>query len=66
MAHIDPSEKGGYHALIFSMVFTVLFMIYIVFLHPGVNLDRKAIEEKANQAAPAAPAAATMPAAEGK
>ena len=53
MAHIDLSEKGGYLALIFSMTFTVLFMIYISFLHPGVSLDRKAIEEKANQAAPA-------------
>lgn len=53
MAHIDPSEKGGYLALIFSMTFTVLFMVYISFLHPGVSLDRKAIEEKANQAAPA-------------
>ncbi|MCB0347925.1 MAG: hypothetical protein KDD37_03775 [Bdellovibrionales bacterium] len=60
MTHIDPSEKGGYNALIFAMAFTVLFMIYIAFLHPGVNIDRKAIEEKANQAAqPAAPAAST-------
>lgn len=55
MAHIDPSEKGGYYALIFSMAFTVLFMIYISFLHPGISIDRQGIEEKANQAAPAAP-----------
>jgi hypothetical protein len=66
MAHIDPSEKGGYYALIFSMTFTVLFMIYIAFLHPGVSIDRQAIEEKANQAAPAAAPAETAAPAEGQ
>lgn len=60
MTQIDPSEKGGYHALIFSMAFTVLFMIYISFLHPGVSIDRKAIEEKANQQAQPAAAPETQ------
>lgn len=55
MNHIDPNEKGGQYALLFSMTFTVLFMIYLSFLHPGVGLDRQALEEKANAPAEAAP-----------
>ena len=35
----DPHNQSGYMALIGSMVFTIAFMAYITFLHPGVDLD---------------------------
>lgn len=35
----DHHNEQGYLTLIGSMVFTIAFMLYIVFVHPGVELD---------------------------
>jgi mono/diheme cytochrome c family protein len=44
----DPYNKGGFYAFIFSMVFSLLFFVYISFIHPGVDL--KEIPESELQA----------------
>lgn len=35
----DHHNEQGYLTLLASMVFTIAFMIYLVFIHPGVELD---------------------------
>ncbi len=35
----DDHNRGGMTAFLFSMVFVFLFFIYIVAIHPGVNLE---------------------------
>ncbi len=37
----EEYNRGGMIAFIFSMSFVFLFFIYIVAIHPGVNLDEK-------------------------
>lgn len=34
----DNYNRGGYIAFIFSMAFSLAFFVYIVMVHPGVNL----------------------------
>ncbi|MCB0411767.1 MAG: c-type cytochrome [Bdellovibrionales bacterium] len=34
----DPYNKGGFLAFVFSMVFSLLFFVYIVAIHPGIDL----------------------------
>lgn len=48
----DSYNRGGFIAFLFSMIFSLCFFIYIVAIHPGINL--KEIPE-------AQPAAAAQP-----
>ena len=34
----DSYNRGGYIAFIFSMVFSLVFFVYVTFMHPGINL----------------------------
>lgn len=34
----DPYNRGGFLAFVFSMVFSLSFFVYIVAIHPGVDL----------------------------
>lgn len=34
----DSYNKGGFIAFLFSMIFSLVFFIYVVVIHPGVNL----------------------------
>jgi mono/diheme cytochrome c family protein len=34
----DSYNKGGFIAFLFSMAFSLLFFVYVVFVHPGINL----------------------------
>jgi mono/diheme cytochrome c family protein len=34
----DSYNRGGYIAFLFSMIFSLLFFVYITVIHPGVNL----------------------------
>jgi mono/diheme cytochrome c family protein len=56
----DPYSKGGFYALIFSIVFCLLFFVYISFVHHGVDLDeaKVAVSAEATVADAAASAAA--------
>lgn len=46
----DTYNKGGFIAFLFSMVFTLLFFVYISFVHPGVELNEiKKEGQKAEQ-----------------
>lgn len=40
----DQHNQGGLIAFLFSMVFVFGFMIYLVALHPGVDLDEKVVD----------------------
>lgn len=40
----DPSNRGGFIAFLFSMGFVFVFMLYLVTIHPGVNLDEKVVD----------------------
>lgn len=44
----DTYNKGGFYAFLFSMGFSLLFFVYIAFVHPGVDL--KEIPESELQA----------------
>jgi mono/diheme cytochrome c family protein len=44
----DSYNRGGYIAFLFSMIFSLGFFVYIVFVHPGINL------KEVPEAAPAA------------
>ncbi|NQZ01010.1 MAG: c-type cytochrome [Bdellovibrionales bacterium] len=44
----DTYNKGGFYAFLFSMGFSLLFFVYIAFVHPGVDL--KEIPESEMQA----------------
>jgi hypothetical protein len=58
--NIGDYNRGGYIAFMFSMAFTVVFFIYIAFIHPGVDLKEveEQIKKEAQVATPASPAAA--------
>lgn len=34
----DSYNRGGFIAFIFSMVFSLVFFVYVTFMHPGINL----------------------------
>jgi hypothetical protein len=34
----DSYNRGGYIAFLFSMVFSLLFFVYITIFHPGIDL----------------------------
>lgn len=34
----DSYNRGGYIAFLFSMVFSLLFFVYVTFFHPGIDL----------------------------
>lgn len=53
MSDYNPADynKGGFNAFMFSMAVTILFFIYISFLHPGVDL-KEIPEEKPVEAKP--------------
>jgi mono/diheme cytochrome c family protein len=38
----DNYNRGGYIAFVFSMAFSLAFFVYLVFVHPGVNLKEVA------------------------
>lgn len=55
----DSYNRGGFIAFVFSMSFSVMFFIYVTFLHPGIDLKEvpevAAPEQKlADGSAPAA------------
>jgi mono/diheme cytochrome c family protein len=54
----DPKEeynRGGMIAFVFSMAFVFLFFIYIVAIHPGVNLNENVRDPSASLEAAAGP-----------
>jgi mono/diheme cytochrome c family protein len=51
----EEYNRGGMNAFIFSMVFVCLFFIYMVAIHPGVNLGEKVVDPAAVAAVSAAP-----------
>jgi mono/diheme cytochrome c family protein len=48
MQNADTYNRGGFIAFLFSMIFTFAFFIYIVAIHPGVDL-KEVPEEGAAQ-----------------
>lgn len=46
----DSYNRGGYIAFLFSMVFSLSFFVYIVFVHPGVDLKEVAPTQVQNVA----------------
>jgi hypothetical protein len=58
---IGDYNRAGYLAFLFCMAFTIVFFIYIAFIHPGVDLKEIQIPETQKEA-PVAPAAAETPA----
>src|SRR5882757_1408115 len=38
MQQNDSYNRGGYYAFLFSMVFSLLFFVYVTVVHPGINL----------------------------
>lgn len=50
----DTYNRGGYLAFLFSMIFSLLFFVYIVWLEPGVNLKEIPDEVKNAPGTPAA------------
>jgi mono/diheme cytochrome c family protein len=34
----DSYNRGGYIAFLFSMIFSLGFFVYVIFIHPGINL----------------------------
>lgn len=51
----DQYNRGGLIAFVFSMAFVFCFMIYLVGIHQGVNLDEKVVDPKAAGTADAKP-----------
>lgn len=51
----EEYNRGGMIAFMFSMVFVFLFFIYIVVIHPGVNLAENVVDPEAQKAAGAVP-----------
>ena len=48
----DQHNQGGMIAFIFSMVFVLVFFIYIVAIHPGVDLNENIQTPVVQTAAP--------------
>ena len=42
----DEYNRGGMIAFVFSLVFVCCFFVYIVFVHPGVDLGEKVVDPK--------------------
>ncbi len=51
----EEYNRGGMNAFIFSMVFVALFFIYIIAIHPGVDLGEKVVDPTAVVAGSEAP-----------
>ena len=49
MSTPDPYNRGGFYAFLFSMVFSLLFFVYVGVIYPGINL-REVPEPAAQQA----------------
>lgn len=47
----EEYNRGGMNAFIFSMVFILAFFIYLITLHPGVDLGEKIVDPNAPVAA---------------
>lgn len=60
MQNGDSYNRGGYIAFVFSMVFSLAFMAYLAWMHPGIDL--KEIPEEAMAEGAAAPAEGSAPA----
>lgn len=39
-------NRSGYLAFMFCMAFTIIFFVYIAFIHPGVDLKELEVENK--------------------
>ncbi len=39
-------NRAGYLAFMFCMAFTMIFFVYIAFIHPGVDLKELEVENK--------------------
>ena len=52
---IGDYNRGGYLAFMFSMAFTMVFFVYIAFIHPGVDLKEIQIPEQQKEAPLAQP-----------
>jgi len=64
--NLGDYNRGGYIAFMFSMAVTILFFIYISFIHPGVDLKEMEVQAAQKEAAvggatPEAPADAEQP-----
>lgn len=46
----EKYNRGGLIAFMFSMAFVCLFFIYIVLIHPGIQLDEKVVDPNAKDA----------------
>ncbi|MCB9027421.1 MAG: c-type cytochrome [Bdellovibrionaceae bacterium] len=42
--NLDPYNRGGMWALLLSVGFSIIFFIWISFIHPGVNLNEIPVE----------------------
>jgi mono/diheme cytochrome c family protein len=51
----EEYNRGGMIAFIFSMAFVFCFFIYIVAIHPGVNLGENVVDPEVVQQGPAVP-----------
>lgn len=52
-------NRAGYLAFMFCMAFTMVFFVYIAFIHPGVDLQEIKKIESSKEAPVAPPAAET-------
>jgi mono/diheme cytochrome c family protein len=43
----DKYNRGGLMAFMFSMVFVLLFFLYLILIHPGVDLKEKVVDPMA-------------------
>ncbi len=50
--HGDNYNRGGLNAFLFSMAFVFLFFVYVVAIHPGVDLKENIQDPKDLEAAP--------------
>lgn len=48
----EKFNRGGLYAFLFSMCFVFVFMIYVVAIHPGVDLGENVVDPHAPGAAP--------------
>jgi len=50
----DSYNRGGFIAFLFSMAFSLLFFVYVVGIHPGVDLKEVTVVASPEAGAPAA------------
>lgn len=48
-------NRGGYMAFMFCMAVTMIFFVYIAFIHPGVDLKELEVQAAQKEAAAGAP-----------